>query len=78
MIFAIYSSFYAYIKLGKPGISVEIRTLVLKRHIIAIILYLVGNLYIFATSVAVVYNGAQGAATVYKPWKIFLKILYFS
>ena len=77
-IFAIYSSIYAYHKLGQPGISVEVRSLVLSRHIIAIILYTICNSYVIATAIVVVMNGGANAATVYKPWKIFLKILFFS
>lgn len=46
------SSIFAYKKLSKPGISGEIRTTILKRHILAIVLYLVLNLYIFVSSLA--------------------------
>lgn len=46
------SSIFAYKKLSKPGISGEIRTTILKRHILAIVLYLVFNLYIYVSSLA--------------------------
>ena len=57
LIFAIYSTIFAHIKLGKPGISEEVRSLVLKRHVAAIFIYIVCNLYIPATAIAVLRNG---------------------
>ena len=57
LIFAIYSTIFANIKLGKPGISEEVRSLVLKRHVAAILIYTVCNLYIPATAIAVLRNG---------------------
>ena len=52
MFISVSSSIFAYKKLSKPGISGEIRTTILKRHILAIVLYLVLNLYIFVSSLA--------------------------
>jgi len=57
LIFAIYSTIFATVKLGKPGISKEVRSLVLKRQVGAIIIYTVCNLYIPATGLAVLLNG---------------------
>jgi hypothetical protein len=81
ILFAVYSSLYAYFKLRRPGISSEVRTLVLKRHVIAIILYNLCNLYVPATGIAVVYNNAANAYSSpadNKGWKLFLKVLFFS
>ena len=52
IVIGIYSSTYAYKKLSKPGISSEIRSLVLKRHIIAVSLYIILNLYVFASGIS--------------------------
>lgn len=49
--YAIASTYYAYSKLSKPGISGEIRALVLKRHIIAVTAYIICNSYIFVTAI---------------------------
>jgi len=57
LISAIYSTIFANVKLGKPGISEEVRSLVLKRHVAAIIIYTVFNLYIPATGLSVWLNG---------------------
>ena len=79
LIFAMYSTIYANIKLGKPGISKEVRSLVLKRHVTAIIIYTVCNLYIPATAFEVLLYGSTHSVKEFnKPWKIFLKLLYFS
>ena len=55
ILFAVYSSLYAYFKLKRPGISSEVRTLVLKRHVVAIILYNLCNLYVPATGITLIY-----------------------
>ena len=76
---AIYTTVFAYIKLGKPGISEELRSLVFKRHVAAILIYTICNLYILATAIAVVKNDAANSGpSGNKPWKLFLKLLYFS
>jgi hypothetical protein len=79
LVFAVYTTIFAFIKLGKPGISEEVRSLVLKRHVAAIILYTVCNLYIPATAIMVLAHPEYNAGVPgYKNWKVFLKILYFS
>ena len=76
---AVFSTIFANIKLGKPGISEEVRSLVLKRHVAAILIYTVCNLYIPATAFSVLLKGGKYfIPTNNKPWKNFLKILYFS
>lgn len=79
VVFAIYTTIFAFIKLGKPGISEEVRSLVLKRHVTAIILYTICNLYIPATAIMVLaYPDFDAGKGGNKGWKLFLKILYFS
>ena len=46
MIMGLFSSFWACSKLSKPGISREVRMLVLKRHVSYIICYFLCNLYL--------------------------------
>lgn len=73
---AISGTAYAWRKLSKPGISGEIRSTILKRHIVAIILYLVFNFYVFASAFSAVImknNDTDGTA-----WKFFLKFLFYS
>ena len=41
------SIIYAYCKLSKPGISSSIRSLILRRHTLGIIVFFVSNLYVF-------------------------------
>lgn len=45
----IVSIVYTCKKLSGPGMSKEVRNLVLKRHILTTLLYIVSNLYLFAT-----------------------------
>ena len=49
------SIIYAVVKLCRPGISQEMRTLVAKRHILSVLTFFVTNLYL-ATSVLLVFN----------------------
>jgi TRAP-type mannitol/chloroaromatic compound transport system permease small subunit len=56
VVFAIYTSVFAYFKLNKPGISKEVRSLVFKRHVAAILIYTACNLYVMATAIAVIKN----------------------
>ena len=62
VIVSIISSIFAYKKLSKPGISGEIRITILKRHILAIVLYLVLNVYIFISSIAAINGNTNGNA----------------
>lgn len=79
MISAVFTTIYACKKLSKPGISEEIRQLVLKRHVVAILTYTITFLYIPATAIVVVMNFAKEAGPDgNKWWKVFLKLLYFS
>ena len=45
IIISVFSVVYTCQKLSGPGISKEVRTLILKRHILTIVVYLVSNLY---------------------------------
>ena len=44
---AVASIIYAFVKLGRPGISREVRSLVLKRHVFTITVFTVANLYFY-------------------------------
>ena len=52
---AIISIFYGLIKLCRPGISYEIRSIVLKRHILTICVYILCNIY-FMLGVIFIYK----------------------
>ena len=47
----IFSVVYTCRKLSGPGMSKEVRNLILKRHILTSVLFLVFNQYIFATAI---------------------------
>ena len=51
MIMGLFSSFWACRKLSKPGISREVRMLVLKRHVSYIICYFTCNLYLLIQAI---------------------------
>lgn len=59
VVISVLSTIFAWKKLSKPGISAEIRTCIFYRHILAIVLYLVLNLYIYMSSIVVVYQNAE-------------------
>lgn len=53
-IISIFSIVYAFKRLRKPGISKEVQSLVLKRHIISIIGFILSQLYCFVSLVFLV------------------------
>lgn len=73
-IVSISSTLFAYKKLSKPGISGEIRNCILKRHVLAIVLYLVLNFYILISSV---YDLNPDPINSPK-WAYVFKILFFA
>jgi hypothetical protein len=54
-VFGIYSIFFAWIVLSKPGISESVRSIILKRHTASIILFIVSSLYISTFSIFVIF-----------------------
>ena len=79
LILAAYSTIYAGCKLMRPGISTQVRSLILKRHLLCIFLFLICNVYLFI--VAIVYatniNYNPSTSTAFT-WQKVLKILYYS
>lgn len=74
---AIVSTVICWSKLSKPGISGAIRTTILKRHIFAILLYLVCNFYIFMSSISgTKYNPSY--PTEHVGWKFMFKLLFYA
>ena len=45
LIAAIFSIVYTCIRLNKPGVSREVRQLILRRHVVYVIIYLLVNVY---------------------------------
>lgn len=78
ILYAISSTYYAYNKLSKPGISGEIRSLVLKRHVVAVTAYIVCNSYVFLTAIYLVNYSKSNSFNIDDSWwKILLKVLFF-
>ena len=50
------SIIYAYCKLSKPGISSSIRSLILRRHTLGIVVFFISNLYVFFYGIFKVFN----------------------
>jgi hypothetical protein len=50
------SIIYAYCKLSKPGISSSIRSLILRRHTLGIVVFFISNLYVFFYGILKVFN----------------------
>lgn len=82
ILYAMISTYYAYHKLSKPGISGEIRTLVLKRHVVAVTAYIICNSYVFLTAIYLV-NQSKDNSKIHLNiekdswWKILLKVLFY-
>lgn len=53
---AAYSTIYAACKLMRPGISGQVRSLILKRHLLCILLFMIANLYIFLVAITYTKN----------------------
>ena len=77
MIMGLFSSFWACGKLTKPGVSREVRMLVLKRHISYIGAYFFCNIYLIIQA-AQTYNFRNGTDVLEGTWWINVsEILYF-
>ena len=74
MIMGLFSSFWACSKLSKPGISREVRMLVLKRHVSYIICYFLCNLYLMMQGI----QKLNESSTRGKWWINASEIAYFS
>jgi hypothetical protein len=53
---AIYSTIYAGCKLIRPGISGQVRTLILKRHFLCIFFFMISNVYLLVVSITYAEN----------------------
>ena len=71
------SLIFMWSKLSKPGISSEVRSLVLKRHVSTLFVCGICNLYIFSESMWLTKNDMTG---IYKTgiWPATQKMLYYS
>lgn len=56
LLLAGYSTIYAACKLMRPGISAQVRSLILKRHILCIMLFMIANSYIFLIAITYTSN----------------------
>jgi len=76
LIAAVWSSLFSWKRLTLPGMSSEVRSLILKRHLASIAVYFICNLYVLASSI---YNIKHFKGTgVDTWWAKTLKILYCS
>jgi hypothetical protein len=75
VVISVLSTVFAWRKLSKPGISAEIRSCIFYRHILAIVLYLVLNFYIYISSIVAFSKNADPKA--YAKWSFAFKILFY-
>ena len=79
MIMGLFSSFWACSKLSKPGISREVRMLVLKRHVSYIICYFLCNLYLLIQGIQLYEkNKLKKSIKTGETWINISEIAYFS
>ena len=73
---AVWSCIFSWRRLTLPGMSSEVRSLILKRHVASIFVYFICNLYVLASSI---YNirHFKGSGVDYW-WAKTLKIMYCS
>jgi hypothetical protein len=65
---AAYSTIYAACKLMRPGISGQVRTLILKRHLLCILLFMVANIYILLVAITYTKNLNYQPSQHAEPW----------
>lgn len=56
ILLACYSTVYAACKIMRPGISAQVRSLILKRHILTIVVYMITNIYILIIAITYTIN----------------------
>ena len=71
------SSIFAFSFLNKPGISREIRSLVLKRHISSIVFFFVADQYVILSCLMVVMYPSFSAQNDYW-WTKTLKVIFYT
>jgi hypothetical protein len=66
-----YSTVFAYSRLSQPGISVHVRKLILKRHILFIFTFMLCNFYLFLSCLINEKNKSYNpfSETAFKPLK---------
>jgi len=73
---AVWSSLFSWRRLTLPGMSSEVRSLILKRHIASIAVYFICNLYVLASSIYDIRHFKGTGVDTW--WAKILKIMYCS
>ena len=76
LIAAIWSSIFSWKRLTLPGMSAEVRSLILKRHVTSIAVYFICNLYVLVSSVYSIADYSFPGTNVW--WAKLLKLLFCS
>ena len=79
LVLALWSTLYAFWFLYQPGISQQVRSLILGRHVTYIVFFFVVNLYWFAESYYWIINDLDqfDPAKENVWWQNMLKVLYY-
>jgi len=79
MAMGIFSSAFAFSRLCKPGVSLEVRQLILKRHVAYIIFYFTCNLYLLIQETEYyIQKNKHGTVATGTWWINLTEVLYFS
>ena len=83
ILIGIFSIIFALIKLCKPGISQELRHIVVKRHIVTVKIFILSNMYLTLGMIFVSYDGSSKwehfENNTYNFYFIeFLRVIFFS
>lgn len=78
MLMGLFSSAFAFSRLCKPGVSQEVRQLILKRHVAYILFYFTCNIYLLIQQIQYVFISNGGTASRATWWANVTEILYFS